>query len=205
MSRVQVPVGHLPPRGVLLRGLGVRPQTLSYRVARLLQGGNIHAGVVHRLKLSRCAAQSSRVHRLEPRTTASYDMSTPRTPTSTRRRPLDTPRTSINLHPTRHLAPGQREERLVSGSFIVHVGRLWALCFTFFLAHRLLSARFDPSSRVISRDLFAFACCESIRQVVIAMLITLAGLRVLSGLRPYQREDENNLAEASLWVTFLTL
>eukprot|EP00752_Nemacystus_decipiens_P003792 g3489.t2 len=42
-------------------------------------------------------------------------------------------------------------------------------------------------------------------QVVIAMLITLAGLRVLAGLRPYQREDENNLAEASLWVTFLTL
>lgn len=42
-------------------------------------------------------------------------------------------------------------------------------------------------------------------KVVIAMLITLAGLRVLAGLRPYHREDENNLAEASLWVTFLTL
>lgn len=42
-------------------------------------------------------------------------------------------------------------------------------------------------------------------QVVVAMLITLAGLRVLAGLQPYQREDENNLAEASLWVTFLTL
>ena len=42
-------------------------------------------------------------------------------------------------------------------------------------------------------------------QVVIAMLITLAGLRVLSGLRPYRQGDENNLAEASLWVTFLTL
>ncbi|CAM9152478.1 unnamed protein product [Ascophyllum nodosum] len=42
-------------------------------------------------------------------------------------------------------------------------------------------------------------------QVVVAILLTLAGLRVLSGLRPYQREDENNLAEASIWVTFLTL
>lgn len=42
-------------------------------------------------------------------------------------------------------------------------------------------------------------------QVVIAMLITLAGLRVLAGLRPYQRQDENNLAEASIWATFLTL
>lgn len=42
-------------------------------------------------------------------------------------------------------------------------------------------------------------------QVVIAILITLAGLRVLAGLRPYLREDENTLAEASLWVTFLTL
>ena len=49
-------------------------------------------------------------------------------------------------------------------------------------------------------------CRCSVRgQVVIAMLITLAGLRVVAGLRPYQREDENNLAEASLWVTFLTL
>lgn len=42
-------------------------------------------------------------------------------------------------------------------------------------------------------------------QVVIAMIITLAGLRVLSGLQPYRQGDENNLAEASLWVTFLTL
>lgn len=40
---------------------------------------------------------------------------------------------------------------------------------------------------------------------MIAIIITLTGLRVLSGLRPYLREDENNLAEASLWVTFLTL
>lgn len=42
-------------------------------------------------------------------------------------------------------------------------------------------------------------------QVVIAMIITLAGMRVLSGLQPYRQGDENNLAEASLWVTFLTL
>lgn len=56
---------------------------------------------------------------------------------------------------------------------------------------------------------FVFMCacilCQRNTQVVIAMLITLAGLRVLSGLQPYLREDENNLAEASLWVTFLTL
>lgn len=48
-------------------------------------------------------------------------------------------------------------------------------------------------------------CFWGLRQVVIAILITLAGLRVLSGLQPYLREDENNLAEASLWITFLTL
>lgn len=50
-------------------------------------------------------------------------------------------------------------------------------------------------------------CCVAVGvlQVVIAMLITLAGLRVLAGLRPYRREDENNLAEASIWITFLTL
>lgn len=48
-------------------------------------------------------------------------------------------------------------------------------------------------------------CDVGCLQVVIAMLITLMGLRVLAGLQPYLREDENALAEASLWVTFLTL
>lgn len=42
-------------------------------------------------------------------------------------------------------------------------------------------------------------------QVVVSIVITLVGLRVLSGLQPYLEEDENSLAEASLWVTFLTL
>lgn len=57
--------------------------------------------------------------------------------------------------------------------------------------------------------LFGLIClCDGrplFRQVVIAILITLSGLRVLSGLSPYLRDDENALAEASLWVTFLTL
>ncbi|CAN0356657.1 unnamed protein product, partial [Discosporangium mesarthrocarpum] len=42
-------------------------------------------------------------------------------------------------------------------------------------------------------------------QVVIAMMITLLGLRVLSAFQPYKNGDENTLAEVALWVTFLTL
>lgn len=50
-----------------------------------------------------------------------------------------------------------------------------------------------------------FIISRYLPQVVISIVITLFGLRVLSGLRPYLREDENSLAEASLWITFLTL
>ncbi|CAN0027825.1 unnamed protein product, partial [Choristocarpus tenellus] len=42
-------------------------------------------------------------------------------------------------------------------------------------------------------------------QVVIAMMITLLGLRVLAAWKPYKQTDENMLAEVALWVTFLTL
>lgn len=53
--------------------------------------------------------------------------------------------------------------------------------------------------------LFVLFLYLSLTQVVISIVITLVGLRVLSGLRPYLQEDENSLAEASLWITFLTL
>lgn len=43
-DRRQVPVGHLPPRCVLLRGVGVCPQAVPYGFAGVLQGRNLLPG-----------------------------------------------------------------------------------------------------------------------------------------------------------------